>query len=442
MVEKPGDLSNSDLNAGQRNRCPNCDSVVAPDANKCIYCGEQLEAEEQDLGSSLSINDNENDRNEHLQNEKERQGTSGEFEVISSNLVERRSAITSIVLIGVIILIGALAIWVMQNPDEFSTVFIPTETRESPTRTLTPTWTPLPSETPLPSATSTTTPVPRPTNTPLPPRVHQVVANDTLFSLSLRYDVSIESIAQANGISAGAGLQVSQDLVIPWPTATPPLERVAVEVGGETIVADPTNCRMYEIQGGDTFFGISARERVPLEALIEVNRLTEQSVLQPGDQICIPEILRGGVLPPTPGPSPSPTVTKPPSGPELLYPLDDATIDNQDGTLFLQWVAVKDLADEEWYMVELTDLTSVDSHPSRGFTRQTSFQVPQSWRFSRLEMHRYRWRVQIVQVTGEREDGSFIYTFGGSSSEFGHFNWLGGIPAVAPTPTQVPIQQG
>ena len=442
MADKPEDKSNFEQNASSGHRCPNCDSVVAYDASQCVYCGETIKRDDQIPSDSLSTSELGENENENTPSGRDSHRSSGVTDaVITSKLIEKRSAITSITLAGAILLIGAVAIWVLQNPDEFSTAFIPTATKEVPTQTSTPTWTPLPSETPEPSATATLTPIPIPTNTPLPPRFHQVVANDTLFSLSLRYDVSIESIALSNGVSVDTGLQVSQDLIIPWPTATPPLERVAVEVGGETIVADPTDCRMYEIQGGDTFFGIAARERVPLEALTAVNRLTEQSILQPGDRICIPEILRGGVLPPTPGPSPSPTVTQPPSGPELLYPINDTTIDNQNGSLFLQWAAVKDLVDEEWYMIEVTDLTMVDSHPRRGFTRQTSFQVPPRWRYDKAEMHRYRWRVQIVKVTGERQDGSFIYTFGGNSSDYGFFNWFGALPTVTPAPTQTPFQQ-
>jgi hypothetical protein len=89
-------------------------------------------------------------------------------------------------------------------------------------------------------------------------------------------------------------------------------------------------------------------------------------------------------------------------------------------------------------MVELTDLTLSDSHPLRGFTRRTAFRAPESWRPSIEETHLFRWRVSIIQVTGERIDGSFIYTFGGNSSEIGFFNWLGAVPTPTPTATNTP----
>jgi LysM repeat protein len=276
---------------------------------------------------------------------------------------------------------------------------------------------------------------PLPSDTPQTPRTHSVFGGDTIFALSLRYGVSMESIAALNGIPFDSGLQVSQQLLIPWPTPTPPLSPVEVEIGGEVVIADPTNCRMYEIKGGDTFFGISARERVELPALMAANRLTEQSVLQPGDQICIPNIIRGDAIPPTAGPSPTPSATNPPSGPHILYPIADTVIDLPDEPLFLQWAAVKDLDESEWYMVEVTDLTDVDSHPMRGFTRQTSFKVPGAWHPQVPELHDYRWRVRIIQVIGEREDGSFIYSYGGANSDDAGFSWLGADPTSTPAPT-------
>jgi LysM repeat protein len=332
----------------------------------------------------------------------------------------------------------------LQNPAVASLAIFPTETPLPPTITWTPTWTPLASETSPPTETPTITPTPRPTETPQPPRSHTVASGETLFGISLRYGVSMESIADASGLPADAALQVSQQLLIPWPTATPPLTAVEVEIGGETVIADPTDCQVYEIRNGDTFFGIAAGQRIDLRALMAANRLTEQSVLQPGDTICIPKIIRGGVLPPTPGPSPTPSPTEPPAGASLLYPIEGAEVTLADEPLFLQWVAVKDLAEDEQYMVELTDLSAVDSHPIRGFTRQNSFQVPGSWRPTVPEAHLMRWRVTIVRVVGERRDGSFIYTFLGRSSQDAYFTWVGAVPTPTPTasPTPVPTAAG
>jgi LysM repeat protein len=352
--------------------------------------------------------------------------------VFESVMVESQAPVTLWLTAGFAVIIVIIAVLMLQHPSVATLALFPTETPIPPTITYTPTWTLL-ADTGMPTETPTTTPTTPPTETPQPPRAYTVESGETLFGISLRFGVSLESIAAASGLPADAALQVSQQLLIPWPTATPPLAPVEVDIGGETIIADPTDCRVYEIMGGDTFFGIAARERIDLRALMEVNRLTEQSILQPGDTICIPKIIRGGLLPPTPGPSPTPSPTGPPAGPSLLFPIHGAEVTGLAEPLFLQWLAVKDLAADEWYMVELTDLSAVESHPIRGFSRQTSFQVPGSWRPELPETHLIRWRVTIVRVTGERQDGSFIYSFVGRSSDDSYFTWLGAEPTPVPT---------
>ncbi len=444
MSRSADEKSTEPIGNGDERRCPACDSVVAANDERCLMCGttldgpafldsdERIEPAEDTSGLPAAAG--------LKQATSDAQEADAELEptVFQSTMVERQSPITLWLTAGFVVLILIIGVLMLQNPVVATLAIFPTETPIPPTQTLTPTWTPLPSETSPPTEIPTLTPTPLPTETPRPPQSHTVAAGETLFGISLRYGVSMESIAETSGLSPNAALQVSQELLIPWPTATPPLAPVEVDIGGETIIADPTDCLVYEIKGGDTFFGIAARERVDLRALMAANRLTEQSVLQPGDTICIPTIIRGGVLPPTPGPSPTATATQPPEGPDLLYPVREAEVTLVDEPFFLQWVAVKDLATDEWYMVELTDLSAVESHPLRGFTRQTSFQVPVSWRPDVPETHLMRWRVTIVRVLGERQDGSFIYTFAGSSSDDAHFTWQGAIPTVAPTPTDTP----
>jgi LysM repeat protein len=287
-----------------------------------------------------------------------------------------------------------------------------------------------PSETPLPTGTAA------PTEPPREARLHSVAAGETLFGLSLIYRITADSIAQTNNIDLSAPIQAGQSLVIPWPTATPPLESVLLEINGEPVMADATNCEIITIQSGDSAYGLSALKGIPLEAIIAVNRQTQESIslLQPGDTLCIPKLLYGDPIPPTPGPSPTPSLTPPPGGPSLLFPVDGTVIE-EDDTPILQWTAVKNLEPAEWYMVELRDADERDSLPRRGFTRDQSFVVPQAWRTQVDETRRMEWRVSIVQVTGHRSDGGFIYTFGGTSSLPSWFDWQG----ASSTTTSLPV---
>ncbi|MBE2198231.1 MAG: LysM peptidoglycan-binding domain-containing protein, partial [Anaerolinea sp.] len=284
----------------------------------------------------------------------------------------------------------------------------------------------------------TITPSPAPTLTPQPPQPHQVNAGETLIGLSLRYRVSIESIADVSGINADAPIQIGQTLLIPWPTPTPPLAPVAVEIRGETVIADPEGCERYQVQGGDSLSGIAARYDIDFDLFLRVNRLTDAYILQPGETICIPKIIYGAILPPTPGPSPTASPTPPIPGPYLLYPVDGTAVTPPDGILTLQWAAVKDLDAAEWYMVELVDLDTPDAPVYRGFTRDTALQIPSDWRPAVPETHLFRWRISIVRVTGVRADGQFLYTYGGEASIPATFTWTGAFPTPTPTPTATP----
>ncbi|MGB3713249.1 MAG: LysM peptidoglycan-binding domain-containing protein [Candidatus Promineifilaceae bacterium] len=345
--------------------------------------------------------------------------------VIESEMKERLSPVTFWLTALFAIVVTILGILVLMFPADAAVEFIPTSTPIPVVLETTDTPTVIPTETPEPISSPTAVESPIPIETPQPPRLHPVASGETLFGISLRYGVSMDSIAAMNDMPVESDLQISQELLIPWPTATPPLVPVEIEVGGEKLVADPANCQIYEIQRGDTLYGIAASFNVPSDAMLAVNRLTELSVLQPGDTICIPQVIYGGELPSTPGPSPTPGPTTAPPGPELLFPVANSLVESASGIVSLQWVTVKDLAKGEWYMIELTDLSEVDSHPRRAFSRQTSFQLPDEWDPAGSVAHDIRWRISIVRVTGQREDGSFIYTFGGETSDDAIFRWIG-----------------
>jgi LysM repeat protein len=430
-------------------RCPACDTVTPTGAEQCSICGARLPAsllpeepaEVTGQGTPASAAGTALPAPEEPETQGAAQPATPEDAVVAvepfageqeeerpvfETLLREREAPVTFALTAVFTLFILVAgFLILQNPVQATVALFPTPSPIPPPATLTPTWTPYPTETSPPTETPTITVTSLPTDTPRPPRSHNVAANETLFGLSLLYNITAGSIADVNDLGAEGQIQVGQSLIIPWPTATPPLVAVAVELGGETVIADPADCRLYEIERGDNLFAIAARNRIPLEALQHVNRLTDDSIIRPGDTLCMPNIIRGGVLPPTPGPSPTPTVTLPPPGPSLLYPVRHALVGAAAGPVALQWVAVKDLAPDEWYMVEVTNLTQVDSHPMRAFTRQSSFVLPEAWRTPSPEEQVFRWRVSIVRVTGERSDGSFIYTFGGNPSQDGFFTWVG-----------------
>lgn len=291
--------------------------------------------------------------------------------------------------------------------------------------TFTPTITLIPTETTVPTAEPTVTLTPAPTATLQPPQSHVVQAGETLFTLSFRYNVTADSIAELNGMGDNANIIIDQTLLVPWPTATPPLEPVLVEIDGQYFAADASDCAdPYTIQDGDSLVGIGNQQGVDFRVIIAANRLTETSIIQPGDTLCLPRVeFLGSEQPPTPGPTSTPGPTPIPEGPQLLYPIDETAITDSEAIIALQWVTVIDLLPDEWYMVEIIDLTDVNSHPRRAFTRHTSFQLPGEWHPLDNLAHRFQWRVTIVNVSGRRQDGGFIYAPIGNSSRLEHFTW-------------------
>ena len=408
-------------------RCPRCDSILPDGAERCLMCGlprpprSVVEESERsaDILAADAVVEESADGMTAIQSEPA---------VVEFPVRETRSQ-RLFWLVATLVVIGLSATWLALRDEgpRVMAAFIPTTTPLPPTITNTPTWTPLPSETLPPSPTPSPSGTPAPTSTPREPRFHAVAAGETLFGLSLLYRVSADSIAAANEFDLNTPIQSGQSLVIPWPTATPPLESVLLELNGEPVMADATNCEIITIQDGDSAYALSAIRGVPIEVIIAVNRQTMESIalLQPGDTLCIPRILYGDTIPPTAGPSPTPSLTPPPGGPALLYPADGVAFDADDGPIVVQWVAVKDLGEDEWYMVEMRDVDDRDSLPHRGFTRDQSLRLPDEWRPSGAGQRHMQWRVSIVAVTGRRSDGGFIYTFRGTAGAPSHFFWEG-----------------
>lgn len=451
------EFSDFPLSPNER-RCPSCDTVVAADATLCLMCGTQLEPV---VTKQEAVEEPPIVQVDSPIPEKEPEALPPETspdiptfkrvapapttavpdapDVVESVMRERQTPLVlglTAVFFAIILVVGGLVL--QYQGGEVSMVIAPSVTPIPATVTFTPTWTPLPTETSPPTVTPSITPTPAPTDTPRPPRFHTVSSGETLIGISLIYRIDPEAIAAANGLSASTQVQVAQELSIPWPTPTPPLQIIAALINGETVLVDPTGCDLYQVQNGDSIVGIASRFGVPFELLAEVNRIADPSLLQPGDPVCIPEIVYGQALPPTPGPSPTPTNTLPPPGPQLLYPVANTVVDSVSQEIVLQWTAVKPLAENEMYMVELTNIDDLDSLPHRGFSRDTAFRVPFEWRPTTTELFLMRWRVSIVQVTGTRSDGLPIYTFGGTSSADAFFSWQGAIPTATPTPTQTP----
>ncbi len=141
--------------------------------------------------------------------------------------------------------------------------------------------------TPTPIFTATTAPLPgvtlAPTSAPVPGGtcVHVVAAGDNLFRISLRYNVTINDIAAANGISNPNIIVVGTSLNIPGCSS------------GGTVPTNPTTPipsggRTHTVQQGETLFQISLQYGVPVNSIAAANSISNINLIFINQVLTIP----------------------------------------------------------------------------------------------------------------------------------------------------------
>ena len=100
------------------------------------------------------------------------------------------------------------------------------------------------------------------------PRLHVVQSGETLTSIALLYDTSVEALQRLNSISDPSLLYVGQELLIPGG-------------GGAEIFTQAT------IQAGDSLAGLAAAFNSTEAAIIEINRLMNPYHLVAGQSLAV-----------------------------------------------------------------------------------------------------------------------------------------------------------
>ncbi|SDZ94325.1 type IV pilus biogenesis/stability protein PilW [Alkalimonas amylolytica] len=104
---------------------------------------------------------------------------------------------------------------------------------------------------------------------------HIVQQGESLFAISMRYNIRLERLQQWNQLSPGATIRAGQRLWLAEPPEQLPVQAVvAVERPDVHVVAE-----------GDTLFNISMRYNVRLARLLNWNNLTERSRVYIGQRI-------------------------------------------------------------------------------------------------------------------------------------------------------------
>ena len=124
----------------------------------------------------------------------------------------------------------------------------------------------------------------------LRPNVHVVQANDTMWTISRRYGVSLRSLLDANEMNERAEIRPGQRIIIPTGTITsrqPTQPRPTV-----TFIS-------HIVASGETVWSLSYVHGIPATEIASANNLSSQAVLNVGQTLRIPR--HNIPVKPTPG---------------------------------------------------------------------------------------------------------------------------------------------
>lgn len=153
-----------------------------------------------------------------------------------------------------------------------------------PTKAATPVPTPEPTKEATPEPTPAPTATPTETSEPTPepvvvqaPGTHTVQAGENLFRIALRYGLSVDELAKANGITNPARIYVGQVLEIP--SGGPGSPPQPPSGGGE---------RTHVVQPGENLFRIALKYNYDQYYLARYNGIENPALIYVGQVIRIP----------------------------------------------------------------------------------------------------------------------------------------------------------
>lgn len=135
------------------------------------------------------------------------------------------------------------------------------------------------------------------------PRVHVVYSGQRLASIAKRYNVSVDALCTANGLSESDKIRPGQKLLIPPPSDkdgtrtrgnNPSLQKTerAAAPPPKPDQSDPPAslpaARVHKVESGQRLGSIAKRYGVTIEAICEANGIKRDSTLKPGQLLTLP----------------------------------------------------------------------------------------------------------------------------------------------------------
>ena len=121
------------------------------------------------------------------------------------------------------------------------------------------------------------------------PTFHTIQAGETLYQLTLKYNVTVQAICTANpGLSAN-NFRIGQVISIPAQTAIQPAKENLSETAAQTSSGKKTDWRdMHKVERKETIFSISRQYGISEEELIAANPELKKGKLKRGSFLFIP----------------------------------------------------------------------------------------------------------------------------------------------------------
>ena len=123
-------------------------------------------------------------------------------------------------------------------------------------------------------------------------QTHIVGPGDTLWAIARRYDVSVQALISANGLPDPDALRLGQRLTIP--SGASPRSPSSARAAAAPI--------RHVVAAGDTLWSLARRYQVPVQEIIEANRLADPDALRLGQTLVIPGLAARRGLSPVPAP--------------------------------------------------------------------------------------------------------------------------------------------
>lgn len=121
--------------------------------------------------------------------------------------------------------------------------------------------------------------------------VHEVQKGETLYSISKSYGVTVDSVKSANNFS-GNDIKVGQKLKIPSGAASQ-IQETSKSNAGTAPSKDASKASagnsVYEVQKGDTWFGIAKKNGITVSELQKFNESDANASLKVGQKIKLPQ---------------------------------------------------------------------------------------------------------------------------------------------------------